>query len=633
VARDLGEQQQKLGELIEEATTSRDWERQIREWLLLHAETMDDSRLTKAEDELAGIKRAILEKRKEEEPFAEEEETYRSRVADLKAKANATKQATNEIPNDHRAGVVQDWSLVRAKAAYRDAKVRMESAQTEESLALFATREERRKIVNRAKAELQRFCTATKVEPDRAIQMKLATSYEEASLQVNRELNEAKRRYHVAEHEVSQARDAANQHPMPAAYQPHHDDVQPGSAAQGRDLMADVKTKVELGTQHVQDADNALQELGHQMVLLGGQRKEVGRLQEDWKGEEDVSALAWIDKSLPETDAALEFARRALDDYRRTRRRFTTAKQNRDSAYKSVDEESRKRAWDRVDADKRHAVQQGPDSLTEIAEAVLREYRTWRDVITDSLQRADAAVGQITARLTTLVKSDGLAIIHHSPIGSRLPHGSGAWSERPFLKIELSGGETRNLSAADIEPYCKQVVRNLLSDEQAFDGRELIIRVLDELAGTDGYRVTILKPSHTLIAERHDIKQLASWSDGEIITAAIVLYCCIVQARTWHRTGASRSTRQQSNGILLLDNPFGEANSPDFVQLQVDMAQKLGVQLIYTASGDPRELLAMFRRNNRLYQRHGKGVKHVGVEDVTVDEIAVGRGTVALKHG
>ena len=165
-----------------------------------------------------------------------------------------------------------------------------------------------------------------------------------------------------------------------------------------------------------------------------------------------------------------------------------------------------------------------------------------------------------------------------------------------------------------------------------FDGRELIIRVLDHLAGTDGYKVTILKPSHALAIDRHDIARLASWSDGEIITVAILLYCCVVQARTWHRTGAGRSTRPQSNGILFLDNPFGEANSPNFVQLQVDMAQKLGVQLIYTASGDPRELLAMFRRNNRLYQRRGKKVKHIGVEDANFDGIAVGRGTLGLKH-
>jgi hypothetical protein len=220
-----------------------------------------------------------------------------------------------------------------------------------------------------------------------------------------------------------------------------------------------------------------------------------------------------------------------------------------------------------------------------------------------------------------------LAVINHAQAGSKLPDDIGEWSNRPFLKIELANA--KNLTSADILPHCNHVVRQLLSEDADFWGRELIIRVLDELADA-GYKATILKPSHHPDGTRHDISRLASWSDGEIITVAIMLYCCLVQARTWHRTGASRSSRPQSNGILLLDNPFGEANSPDFVKLQIDMARKLGVQLIYTASGNPRELLAMFQCNNRLYQKHARGTKHVGLMDSANPETMIFRGTLGL---
>lgn len=615
------------------AEACRKRERQIDDWLLRFQDTLDSHRLPEVEQELANRIERMKGLQQELEPLKQEMEAYRNRLAELGVQIRSHEDAMNGIPEDHRKGAAQDWSLARAKTAYSDANRRLEQSQTGESQSLFARRDERRRAVIKARNELQHFCQAKKVNPNDSGEVKLQTDIDEAITQASQNLEKAKRQYNIADYDVNLARDALNRHSMPITYQMHPDDEVPRGSQHGHELVARVKEKTSAEEQAIRVTEEVLYELGRNHLLLQSHQKEVANLQRDWSIESDITRIPWPGQDLPEPEESLEVARATLEGYRRTKDRFAMAKESRDKAYGAADRESRDRKWEAVDADKRRAVQQGADSLAEIVEAVRREYRTWREVIVDSLKRAEEAVGQIADRLTTLVKSDGLALINHAQTGSRLPDNIGEWSNRPFLKMELSGADTRNLTAADVGPYCNKVVRELLSEEVPFDGRELIIRVIDELASIGGYRVTILKPSHTLAIDRHDITRLASWSDGEIITVAILLYCCLVQARTWHRTGASRSTRPRSNGILLLDNPFGEANSPDFVQLQVEMAQKLGVQLIYTASGDPRELLAMFRRNNRLYQRRGKGVKHVGVEDATTNETIVGRGTLGLKHG
>jgi hypothetical protein len=630
--QELADGRKELEQRNEEAVAFRSQEQQTHDWLLQFKDTLDSQRLPQAQKEIAVVLEKTQRNQEEAEPLKRDGEDRRNRAAEMTAQIRTNETANNEIPEDHRKGAVMDWSLTRARVAYSDANRRLEQSHTDQSQALFAHRQERREAVAKAQQELQRFCHANNVDPGDPAELKLSISFEEASVQAVRDLEERKKQHNIAEHDVELAREVVNRHATPAGYQKHRDDEEPRDAAHGRELISRTEGRISTEEKAILEAKEALHTFECRKLILQGQINDVTKLRGDWQNETDSISVPWTAEELPDTDEAVQASRAALGSHRSANRRFRTATEARDGAYRAVEEESRSRKWDAVDADKRRAVQRGADSLTEIIEALQHEYGTWRDVITDSLKRAEEAVGQITDRLTTLVKTDGLALINHAQTGSRLPDDIGDWSRRPFLKIELSGADTRNLSAADIAPYCNHVVRQLLSEDTPFDGRELIIRVLDHLAGAGGYKVTILKPSHTLVVDRHAITELASWSDGEIITVAILLYCCVVQARTWHRTGASRSTRPQSNGILLLDNPFGEANSPNFVQLQVDMAQKLGVQLIYTASGDPRELLAMFRRNNRLYQRRGKGLKHVGVEDANLDGITVGRGTLGLKH-
>ena len=629
---DLTIQTQTFARFNEELQTSRIYKQQIHDWLTRYGEILDDMRLPLAEQEIMITAEKLAQKQRDAEPLEKDADAYRNQIAELKVLIQNAEKEMNDIPMNHRSGKKQDWTLTRARIAYQDVKRRLEMAQTDDSRELTGRRDERRKHLTRAQNDFRQFCQSKNVDQKKATKLEFLIPFAEALSHAQTVLNEAKRQQSIAEHETSESLKRLNANAMPVSYQKHSSDKEPRDAEHGRSLIHDIRQTIANTVLAVQDGDNRLRDIEHQRTALESRKNEV-KQQLDWSTDEGIEKLPWTQRELPRNEDALRKTREVFDEYRRARKRFASAQDALNGAYRRVDEESRKTQWDAVDIDKRRAVQQGSDRLCEIIANVLREYRTWGEVITDSLKRAEDAIGQITDRLTTLVKSDGLSVISHAQTGSRLPDGVGEWSERPFLKMEISGSDVRSLTTSEVAVHCKHVVRQLLSEEKELEGRDLIIRVLDELAGSDGYKVSILKPSHNQTPDRHSITELASWSDGEIITAAILLYCCVVQARTWHRTGARRSIRQRSNGILLLDNPFGEANSPNFVQLQIEMAHKLGVQLIYTASGDPRELLAMFRRNNRLYQRQGKGVKHVGVEDVTFGETLVGRGSLGLRNG
>ena len=423
----------------DEAGACRHREQQMHDWLLKFEDILDNQRLPQTEKELAAAKETIQRSQEAAEPLNRDAEGCRNRAAELTSQINSNEEAKNEIPEDHRKGMDLNWSLTRARIAYSDAKRRLEQSHTDQSQALFARREERRDAVTRARQELNRFCRVKNVDPGDAAELSLSTSYEDTCAQAGRSLEEAKKRHSIAEHEVELAREAVNQHSMPANYRKHHDDDEPRDGEHGRELISRTQERISAEGEAIREAQEALHNLARDQVILQGQQREVSGLKGDWQNDPGLASIPWTAEELPGADEAIGTARKVLETYRRANRRFHTAQETRDAAYRAVDGESRNRRWDDVDTDKRRAVQRGADSLTEIVEAVRHEYETWRNVITDSLKRAEEAVTQITDRLTTLVKTDGLALISHAQTGSRLPDDIGEWSQRPFLKIELSG--------------------------------------------------------------------------------------------------------------------------------------------------------------------------------------------------
>ncbi|WP_369809489.1 hypothetical protein [Frankia sp. QA3] len=110
------------------------------------------------------------------------------------------------------------------------------------------------------------------------------------------------------------------------------------------------------------------------------------------------------------------------------------------------------------------------------------------------------------------------------------------------------------------------------------DGMGLLLRGV-RAALPRGVRVEILKPDAVLRTERVRVSELGDvFSGGQQLTAAIILYCTMAALRANDRG----QLRAPHAGVLFLDNPIGRASAGYLLDLQLAVADRLGVQLVYT---------------------------------------------------
>ena len=106
-----------------------------------------------------------------------------------------------------------------------------------------------------------------------------------------------------------------------------------------------------------------------------------------------------------------------------------------------------------------------------------------------------------------------------------------------------------------------------------------------------GVRVEMLKPDAVLRTERVRVSEIRDiFSGGQQLTAAIILYCTMAALRANDRGHG----RRRHSGVLFLDNPIGRASAGYLLDLQLHVAQALGVQLIYTTGLFDTDALSVF---------------------------------------
>jgi hypothetical protein len=103
------------------------------------------------------------------------------------------------------------------------------------------------------------------------------------------------------------------------------------------------------------------------------------------------------------------------------------------------------------------------------------------------------------------------------------------------------------------------------------------------------------------------------FSGGQLLTAAIALYCTMAALRSNDRG----RDRQRHAGTLFLDNPIGRANATYLLELQRAVADALGVQLLYTTGLFDTTALAEFPLVVRLRNDADlrAGLKYISVEE------------------
>ncbi|MGW6794653.1 hypothetical protein [Streptomyces chartreusis] len=260
--------------------------------------------------------------------------------------------------------------------------------------------------------------------------------------------------------------------------------------------------------------------------------------------------------------------------------------------------------------------------IRELPASALPEHaQKWADafaprlrVLTDELAQLERNRDSIVDRLRGMVES-ALATLRSAQRLSRLPEGLGEWSGQEFLRIRFEEPDQATLTerlGEVVDEATRAAVKK--NSDLRRDGMSLLLRGVAAALQPKGIAVEILKPDAVLRAERVPVGQMGDvFSGGQLLTAAIALYCTMAALRSNDRG----RDRHRHAGTLFLDNPIGRANATYLLELQRAVSDALGVQLLYTTGLFDTTALAEFPLVIRLRNDADlrAGLKYISVEE------------------
>lgn len=260
--------------------------------------------------------------------------------------------------------------------------------------------------------------------------------------------------------------------------------------------------------------------------------------------------------------------------------------------------------------------------IRELPASALPEHaKKWGDafaprlrVLTDELEQLERNRDSIVDRLRGLVESS-LATLRSAQRLSQLPEGLGEWSGQEFLRVRFDEPDQATLTerlGEVIDEATRAAVKK--NSDMRRDGMSLLLRGVQAALEPRGIAVEILKPDAVLRAERVPVGQMGDvFSGGQLLTAAIALYCTMAALRSNDRG----RDKHRHAGTLFLDNPIGRANATYLLELQRAVSDALGVQLLYTTGLFDTTALAEFPLVIRLRNDADlrAGLKYISVEE------------------
>lgn len=276
--------------------------------------------------------------------------------------------------------------------------------------------------------------------------------------------------------------------------------------------------------------------------------------------------------------------------------------------------------YEQVRTPARQQIRELPASaLPEHAAAWAAAFAPRLRVLTDELAQLERNRDSIVDRLRGLVES-ALATLRSAQRLSQLPEGLGEWSGQEFLRIRFEEPDQATLTerlGEVIDEATRAAVKknsNASFGEGRRDGMSLLLRGVQAALEPKGISVEILKPDAVLRAERVPVGQMGDvFSGGQLLTAAIALYCTMAALRSNDRG----RDKHRHAGTLFLDNPIGRANATYLLELQRAVSDALGVQLLYTTGLFDTTALAEFPLVIRLRNDADlrAGLKYISVEE------------------
>jgi hypothetical protein len=216
----------------------------------------------------------------------------------------------------------------------------------------------------------------------------------------------------------------------------------------------------------------------------------------------------------------------------------------------------------------------------------------------------------LTTMLTGQVRS-ALQTLRQLQNQSRLPEGLDEWSGRHYLVIKH-----RELPAdpeqlgARIETVIDQICS--AQTRTPTDGLSLLWGGLRAGVASD-FTVEILKPHKLLRNVRVPVSEIRTFSGGQKITAALVLFAALTRMRELSLHAGSIESAE-IGATLILDNPIGKASAGTLIEVQRRVAHRCGLQLVYTTGVSDLGALGAFTCVVRL---DGKENLRTGAQHVT----------------
>jgi hypothetical protein len=213
-------------------------------------------------------------------------------------------------------------------------------------------------------------------------------------------------------------------------------------------------------------------------------------------------------------------------------------------------------------------------------EKQLGEIQEHRNILVDQLTSQARETVKLLARLQNR---------------TTLPEELSEWGGRPYLTLNHpplpeTSDELKGMIAVVVDQICNEPTTT------PTDGIALLYKAVS--AGVGGpFTARILKPNKALKPNRVDISEMATFSGGQKVTSALVMFAALTRMRA-----EEHSAHQQTKAVvpLLLDNPIGKANQATLIEVQQRVANAYGLQLIYTTGIHDIGALASFRVTIRI---------------------------------
>ncbi|MEW9520217.1 hypothetical protein [Streptomyces tubercidicus] len=399
------------------------------------------------------------------------------------------------------------------------------------------------------------------------------------------------------------------------------DELVPSDADRAKELLRTAAGELATATEALTAARDRHEELlhGHRAAedAAGGFDETAALLRDLLRDHQDAEDPA--DGQIEPYAGRLADARQAAAESRRSLRGCAADLSTADSAVREASDilvrHANSTRYEQVRTPARQQIRELPasalpDHAAKWAEAFAPRLR----VLTDELEQLERNRDSIVDRLRGLVESS-LTTLRSAQRLSRLPGGLGEWSGQEFLRIRFEDPDQATLTerlGEVIDEATRAAVKK--NSDLRRDGMSLLLRGVSAALQPRGVAVEILKPDAVLRAERVPVGQMGDvFSGGQLLTAAIALYCTMAALRSNDRG----RDKQRHAGTLFLDNPIGRANATYLLELQRAVADALGVQLLYTTGLFDTTALAEFPLVIRLRNDADlrAGLKYISVEE------------------